>query len=265
MELKWGIFAGCINEAQLIEAKIEWALRLGMAVSIVEGHHPNYKGETINGLSSDGTTEILKSYSDRIRYVPLGQVPAQNLLRHNAYKLLPKDLDVVIMSDIDEFILEKDIEELDNMYKYKKNLKLTLLNSYIFLDDEYCAPHIQRHQGEVKFNLETNIGYGQFHERIFRYNKYYGYRISPFLVNDFYGRFIFDNSAYFNERVLLEDMYILHYKNFKMEESKKRHEMYKERGDKFNYDEEWKILEQNKIKYEGEHPREIQKLLQTQK
>lgn len=264
MELKWGIYAGCINEEQLIEAKIEWALRLGMEVSIVEGYHPNYNGKTKNGLSSDKTTEILESYSDKINYNPVGEVPAQQLLRHYAYKGLP-EVDVAIMSDIDEFILEKDIEELDRMYNFNKNLKLTLLNSYIFLDNEYCAAHIQRNQGEVKFNLTRNISYGQFHERVFRYNKYYGYRRNPFLINDFYGRFIFDNSAYFNERIVLDDMYILHYKNFKMEEAKARHKMYEERGDKFNYSEEWKLLEENKIKYEGEHPREIKKLLQTQK
>jgi len=263
MDLKWGIFAGCINEEKLIEAKLDWALDLGFAVSIVEGHHPMYTNVNESGLSVDKTSEILQSYSDRIVYNPLGKVEAQLMLRHEAYRGLPNDLDVVIMSDIDEFILEKDIEELDRLYKFKKHLKLTLLNSYIFLDNEHCAPHIQRMEGEVKFNLEGNIHFGQWHERVFRYNKFYGYRKSPFLINDLYGAFLYADSSYFNERIVLPDMYILHYKNFKMEEAKARHEMYKERGDKQDYNAEWETLEKNKIKYEGEHPSQIMRLLTT--
>ena len=42
-ELKWGIYIPCINEEQLIEAKIEWALRHEFAVSVCEGHHQHYK------------------------------------------------------------------------------------------------------------------------------------------------------------------------------------------------------------------------------
>ena len=53
MELKWGIYAGCINEEKLIETKINWALNRNMAVSICEGHHPNYKDVNEKGLSKD--------------------------------------------------------------------------------------------------------------------------------------------------------------------------------------------------------------------
>ena len=60
------------------------------------------------GLSTDGTTEILESYADQITYMPLGPVPHQLYLRDKAYKNLNQDLDVVIMSDIDEFWLEED-------------------------------------------------------------------------------------------------------------------------------------------------------------
>jgi len=265
MELKWGIFAGCINEETLIEAKLEWALEHDFVVSIAEGHHPNYKNVNESGLSVDKTTEILQSYADRITYNPIGKVEHQAVLRDTAYKGLPEDLNVVIMSDIDEFILDKDLEELDSLYKYKKDLVLTLLNSYIFLDNEFCAPHIQRSEGEVKFNLEGTVQYGQWHERVFRYNKFYSYRKSPFLVNDLFGGFLYSNSSYFNERIVLPEMYILHYKNFKMAEAKARHDMYKERGDKQDYNAEWVELEKNKIKYEGEHPSQILKLLTTKK
>ena len=264
-DLKWGIFAGCINEETLIEAKLEWALERGFAVSIVEGHHPHYKNVNESGLSIDKTTEILKSYADRINYQPLGKVAWQGILRDKAYKGLPEDCDVVIMSDIDEFILDPDIEMLDKIYKHRKDIVLTLLNSYIFLDNEYCAPHIQRDEGGVKFGLDLNINLGQYHERIFRYNKFYGYKRSPFLINDIFGRFILSNSCYFNDRMLFEDKYILHYKNFKIEEAKARHKMYKERGDKIDYGNEWKELDKNKFKYEGEHPSQIMKLLQTKK
>lgn len=262
-DLKWGLYAQCINEKQLIGAKIEWALRLGMSVSICEGHHPNYKNfDPQTHLSNDGTTEILKSYSDRINYIPAGEVPWQGALRDKAYKGLPQDLDVCIMSDIDEFILEKDLERLDSLY-HNKDLRLTLTNSYIFLDNEYCCPHIMPPSGNiVKFNMEYDlIQYGQWHERIFRYNKFYSYRLSPFLINDIYGGFPFSNSAYFDDRIIVPDIYILHYKNFKMDEAKKRHEMYKERGDKADYNLEWDVLEKNKFKYKGEHPLEIQKLM----
>jgi len=213
MNLKWGIFAGCINEGKLIEAKIQWALRLGMAVSITEGCHPNYKGPTDpNGLSADDTMEILLSYSDQITYLPLGKVPHQLVLRNQAYKNLPKDLDVVIMSDIDEFYLEKDLNEIDQMYKRNKDLKLTPTNSYIFLDNTYCASHIHHVDGgPVKFNKKWTFNLGQWHERIFRYNKFYSYDRSPFLINDLMGEFIFTSSAYFGEREILPTTYQLHY------------------------------------------------------
>jgi len=263
MNLKWGIFAGCINEGKLIEAKIEWALRLGMAVSIVEGHHPNYKGDVDpNGLSADETTEILLGYQDQIKYLPIGKVPRQAILRDMAYKNLPNDLDIVIMSDIDEFYTEDDLNRIEIMYIGNKDLKLTVTNSYIFLDNEHCAPHIQHVDGgSVKFNKTWTFNVGQWHERIFRYNKFYSYNRSPFIINDIYGRFIFMDSAYFGEREILPDIYQLHYKNFKITEQKARHEMYKKRGDKADYDKEWELLEKNKIKYEGKHPIEIERLL----
>ena len=260
MELKWGIFFPVINEAQLLEAKIEWAIRHEFAVSIVEGHHPRYTNVDPNHLSVDGTTEILVSYEDRINYLLLGEVENEAILRDEAYKRLPNDLDVCIMCDADEFYLDKDLEYIDRLYKDNKNLKLTLTNSYIFMDKNYCAPHIQRQQGIVKFNKKIDIHYGQFHERIFRYNRWYGYGISPFLINDFYGRFLFDNPVYFGERVLLNNIHMLHYKNFKLEEAKKRTMMYDKYDDGIEHMEEWDILEKNKIEYKGEHPIEILKL-----
>ena len=50
-----------------------------------------------------------------------------------------------------------------------------------------------------------------------------------------------------------------------MDEAKARHDMYKERGDKQDYNAEWVELEKNKIKYEGEHPSQILKLLTIKK
>ena len=264
MNLRWGIFAQCINEKELIEAKIEWALRLGMEVSICEGHHPNYKKfNPDTHLSNDGTTEILESYSGSINYVPAGEVPWQGVLRDKAYKALPNDLDVVIMSDIDEFYLEKDLDLIDDLYAKNKDLKLTVTNGYIFLDDEHCAPYYMPTDGAyIEFNTTHKIiQMTQWHERIFRYNKYYSYLRSPFIINDIYGRFIFNDSVYFNERELLPNIYQLHYKNFKMQEQKERHEMYKRRGDTADYNLEQVILEKNKFKYNGEHPIEIQRIL----
>jgi len=263
MKLKWGIFAGCINEGQLIEAKIKWALRLGMAVSIAEGHHPDYKGKvTTDGLSTDGTTEVLEKYKDKIIYAPLGKVAHQAVLRDTAYKNLPTDLDVVIMSDIDEFYTEEDLNTIDLMYVKDKDLKLTVTNSYIFLDNKYCAPHVQHVDGgAIKFNKKWTFHLGQWHERIFRYNKFFSYSRSPFIINDIYGSFIFMDSGYFGEREVLPSIYQLHYKNFKMKEARERHEMYKERGDTADYDKEWETLENTKIEYKGKHPIEIEALL----
>jgi len=75
------------------------------------------------------------------------------------------------------------------------------------------------------------------------------------------GEFIFTDSTYFGEREILPDIYQLHYKNFKMDEAKARHKMYKERGDAADYDKEWELLEKNKFEYKGEHPIEIKRLL----
>jgi len=262
MKLRWGIFAGCINEEQLIEAKIKWALRLGMEVSIVEGHHPNYKNVNEKGLSTDKTTEILKSYADQITYTPIGPVPHQLYLRGRAYSNLSENLDIVIMSDIDEFWLENNLNQIEKLYDNNKNLKLSIFNSYIFLDNKYCCPHVMFSEGGmVEFSQRCNIQIGHWHERIFRYNKFNNYGRSPFLINDYLGRFMFTDSAYFDDRILVPDMYMLHYKNFKMEEARKRHDMYKERGDKADYNLEWDILEKNKSIYYGNHPKEIQEML----
>lgn len=263
MKLKWGLYAPCINEKELIEAKIKWALNHDMAVSICEGHYVNYtKFNQDNHLSVDGTTEILESYSDRINHIKKGFVQAEMELRDAAYKGLPQDIDVCIMSDIDEFLLDKDLEYIDELYAVDKNLKETSTNSYIFLDNKYCTPHLMpSDQGFVNFNKNQGlIQLGQWHERIFRYNKYYSYKWSPFLINDLYGRFIFTDVAYFDERLILPNVYILHYKNFKLKEAKERQAMYTTFDNK-DYNLEWDILEKNKIEYKGEHPIEIKELL----
>lgn len=266
MNLNWAIFAGCINEEPLIEAKINCTLRLGMKISIVEGHHPNYKKHNEKHLSIDKTTEILESYSDQIIYKPIGEVPHQAVLRHTAYHNLPKDIDICIMSDIDEFFLESDLEQIDTMFSTDNDLKLVLTNSYIFLDNKFCAPHIQRKQGNpIEFNKDLKIWHGQFHERIFRYSPFYGYNVSPFIINDLFGRNLFNNPIYYGERTLRDDIYLLHYKNFKMGESKERLEMYEKRGDKADYKKEWKILNKNKIRYEGKHPVEIERLIKNER
>jgi len=269
-ELKWGLFAPCINEIELIEAKLEWALERFDDISIVEGHHKHYKNVSEVGLSVDGTSEILQSYSDRIKYNPVGIVNVEGteefILRDTAYQALNKDLDVVVMCDIDEFWLDKDLDFLDEQYLRNKNLKLTATNSLIFLDNEYCAKHIQRNQGTFAFDLDDNgnvrtVNFGQWHERIFRYNEYYRYDASPFLINDMYGRFIFSHQIYFNERKLFPEIYMLHYKNFKRAEAEKRTEMYNTYNDNVKHDTEWDELELKKFKYDGEHPEQIKRLL----
>lgn len=263
MELKWGLYAPCINEVQLIEAKLEWALDRFDNISIVEGHHPNYKDVNESGLSKDGTTEILKSYADRINYTPLGKADNEIVLRDTAYKNLDKNLDVVIMCDIDEFYLDKDLDFLDAEYG-NKDLKLTLTNSYIFLDNEYCAPHLRRIQSPpFKFNKTVNVHFGEWHERIFRYSKWYSYHRSPFLINDFYGRFLYNDEIYYNERRLYPEIFMLHYKNFKRDEAEKRTDMYDKYGDGVMHDTEWDMLEKSKNGYAGKHPPQIAKLLSS--
>ena len=262
LNLKWGLYAPCINEIELIEVKLEWALERFDSICIVEGHHPAYTNINESGLSVDGTSEILKSYSDRINYIPIGKVNHEIELRELAYRGLDK-CDVCIMGDIDEFYLDNDLEYMDNLYKRNKDLKLTLTNSYIFLDNKHCAPHIQRKQGDgIFFNKQIpQLFMGQYHERIFRYNKFYSYHISPFLINDIYGRFIFADEIYCDDRILLDDVFMLHYKNFKREEAEKRTQLYDTYGDGVKHDTEWDELEQNKILYEGEHPAHIKRLL----
>lgn len=266
MELKWGMFAPCLNEGQLIEAKLEWALERFVDISIVEGHHPKYTNVNENGLSVDKTTEILSSYNDRIKHTPIGKVNNEMELRNIAYRELNKDLDVVIMCDIDEFYLDKDLERLDNLYKSNKDLKLTLTNSYIFLDGKHCAPHIRRIQSQpFPFSKDVVVHFGEWHERIFRYNKWYSYHRSPFLINDFFGRFLYNDEIYYNERMLIPDIHMLHYKNFKLGEAKKRTELYDTYGDGVKHDTEWATLEGTKIEYKGEHPKKISELFSSQK
>lgn len=262
MKFKWGIFGQVINEEELIEAKIEWALRLGMEVSFVEGYYPPYNNVSKEGLSVDETTEILESYSDRITYEPIGKVPKQRFLRNKAYKNLTQDLDYVIMSDVDEFFLEEDLELIERHLSRRDHYKHVITDSLIFLNDRQCAPHVRRKEGKpFNYTKDEKIWHGQFHERIFKYNKYYSYDLSPFLINDLLGRFIFNDPAYVGDRIIRDDVKMLHYKNFKREKAEKRHQMYKERGDKENYDEEWETLERNAIIYDGNHPPEIEDLI----
>ena len=116
-ELKWGLFAPCINEIELTRAKLEWALERFDDISIVEGHHPKYTNVSESGLSVDGTTEILEGYADRIKYTPLGKVDNEMILRDVAYKKLNKNLDVVVMCDMDEFYLDKDLDFIDDDFQ----------------------------------------------------------------------------------------------------------------------------------------------------
>lgn len=262
MELKWGIYAPCINEGNIIEAKLEWALERFDDISIVEGHHPKYTNVDPNGLSVDGTTEILLSYDDRIKYLPVGKVDNEIELRALAYKYLSKNLDVVIMNDIDEFYLDDDLDYIDTLYRRNKDLKLTLTNSYIFFDNKHCAPHIKRIQSPpFNFAKDVKVHFGEWHERIFRYDLWYSYKRSPFLINDFYGRFLYNDEVYYGERMLLDDVYMLHYKNFKREEAEKRTMMYDAYDDGIQHSGEWDELEKNKIEYKGKHPEQIEKML----
>jgi len=262
MNNNWKIFFPCINEKPLIEAKIQWGLRLGFEISVAEGYHPSYKKfNPETHLSIDGTTEILKSYSDQITYIPIGEVPHEAFLRDTAYANLSKSAGICIMSDADEFFLEEDLEQIDAMFSANKNLKLVLTNSHIFLDNEFCAPHVQRKDGNpIEFNKGLQIWHGQFHERIFRYDKFYSYKITPFLVNDLYGRCPFNHPIYYGERELRDDIYLLHYKQFKLAEAKERQKIYHEQDNK-DYDKEWRELKKNKIRYEGKHPIEIERLM----
>ena len=63
----------------------------------------------------------------------------------------------------------------------------------------------------------------------------------------------------YNKGLLRKD-----FKNFKIKEAKNRSKMYEQRGDKFDYNVEWKILEANQFKYEGEYPIEIKKLMNNE-
>lgn len=262
MENKIKLFFPIINEIELIEAKLEWALERFDDISVVEGHHPKYTNVDPNGLSVDGTTEILVSYDDRIKYLPVGKVDNEMELRNLAYKYLSQESGIAFMLDTDEFFLDKDLEFIDNIYKNDKNLKYTLTNSYIFLDGKHCAPHIQRFQSKpFPYCDNITVQFGQWHERIFRYNKWYSYHRSPFLVNDFYGRFLYNDEIYYNERALFPEVYLLHYKNFKRAEAEKRMQMYDSYRDGVKHDDEWDILEKNKFEYKGEHPPQITKML----
>lgn len=262
MENKLKLFFPIINEIELIEAKLEYALGLDMEISVVEGHHPAYTNVDPNGLSVDGTTEILISYDDRIKYLPVGKVDNEMELRNLAYKYLSHDPGIALMFDTDEFMLEKDLIFLDGEYKKDKDLKYILTNSYIFLDGKYCAPHIQRFQSKpFPYSDNITVQFGQWHERIFRYNKWYSYHRSPFLINDFYGRFLYNDEIYYNERLLFPEVYLLHYKNFKRNEAEKRTQMYDTFGDGIDHSDEWNILEKNKFEYKGEHPPQIAKML----
>ena len=81
------------------------------------------------------------------------------------------------------------------------------------------------------------------------------------MINDFYGRFLYNAEIYYGERLLFPDIYMLHLKHVKLKEAKKRTAMYDTYGDSVDHSDEWSILEKNKIEYKGEFPKEIRHLM----
>jgi len=214
----WTIFMPVLNEERIIDAKIKHCLNITKRVVVVEGSIPQTEDVGQNGLSTDGTTEILKSYADRIVYLPVGKCDNRIILQNHALDFIRQefpDTEILHRTDADEFIDLKWLDEIEKCFRsgpywliytdlinlvdstrYTKNVGNSTLKHFPFCPDIFLPPG------------------GAFHERFYRYRFDLHYEHSAHALTDSFGRIIYQHPDYYFHRMIIPnpDIKIFHYK-----------------------------------------------------
>jgi len=200
----WTTFMPVLNEGKIIESKILNALSFSKHVVVVEGSIPQTYDVKENGLSSDETTDILKSYADRITYLAAGKQPDRSTLQNKALEYIHThfpDTELLHRTDADEFINEKAISVIENEFAAKP-LWMLYTDLVNLVDGSQFRPN-RAPQGRV-FNFTPNIqlAAGMYHERFYRYRPDLLYRGTAHALSDGLGRSLYWHPDYYFNREL---------------------------------------------------------------
>ena len=215
--MKWTTFMPVLNEAKIIESKIKHCLEIGKLV-VVEGSIPQTYNVGEDGMSTDGTTEILESYSDKMVYVKAGKqkdrIMLQNIALREVHVRFP-DTDILHRTDADEFIHLDKIKEINDIFA-STQLWLLYTDLVNFVDGTNYKPNVIPQGQTFNFNPSIKLSPGTFHERFYRYRSDLMYKESAHALQDSFNRMLYAHPDYFFNRGLFynDDIKskIFHYK-----------------------------------------------------
>ena len=216
--MKWCIFLPVLNEGKMIESKILHSLDIveeyGGHVVVVEGSVPYATEVNEQGLSSDGTSEVLKNYEDKITYLPVGKQANKGDLQNHAIKYIHqncRDSEILHRTDADEFLSMRDIEDIDDHFNETNDWFLYTNLRQLISPTKGVSDSPSPKGPSFNFNRNTRLRPGDFHERFYRYRPDLAYRVSPHALSDGLGRMLFNHPDYFFSRSVIPEMYIYHY------------------------------------------------------
>lgn len=209
-----------LNEGKIIESKIEHCLQIGNVV-VVEGSIPQTYDVGPKGLSSDETTEILKSFGDKITYIPVGSIrdepqmkaraKLQNIAIDCVHRKFP-DTEILHRTDADEFIDLKYIAQIEEMFK-NSNAWLIYTDLINLIDGKHYRPNIAPNSQQFPFAPGTTLKSGLYHERFYRYRPDLHYSNSAHCLVDSFNRPLFWHPDYYFQRCIApQEIKIFHYK-----------------------------------------------------
>lgn len=149
------VFASIVlNEEQYLGANLAQHYEYCDQWIIVEGSVEGYPRDrlTENGLSTDQTAEIVRSFPDpdkKIHFIQAGSVQNKEVLRSVYAEAMPGGTHTVIVFDADEFLRHKDLEDvLDRMKVWRIPGALRIPHLHFWRDPQqivrggyYDVPH----------------------------------------------------------------------------------------------------------------------------
>jgi hypothetical protein len=193
-----------LNEAKIIEAKLQHSLQIGRVV-VVEGSIPQTRDVAENGLSSDGTTEILKSYSDKITYIPAGhckdRMELQNRALVEVHKRFP-DTEILHRTDADEFIDLNNLQIVEQTFN-RGPFWLVYTDLVNLIDMTKARKNVAPNSRLFPFAPGITLKAGMFHERFYRYRPDLSYTGSAHCLCDHANRPLYIHPDYYFNRSLI--------------------------------------------------------------
>ena len=222
---KWIVGTIFFNEKDFIIPSIKSVYDFADKIILVEGKDKVFESSHINGLSSDGSTELVKEFIEKedkdhkIVYIPLGLVNSKKELRQAYLDYAQKNYDEnawILVLDADEGYHEKTLKLLDRYVDGDQNLQIILNDQFWFWSPAQvaCKNSIEIEYPEVAvpgFTMKSTDKYccdrsvqlayhGYFDERIFRNLEGLSYNKSHTNVCDSSGEFLYSQDKYRENR-----------------------------------------------------------------